>query len=188
MIRVATTADAAAIRTIYAPCVEHSAVTFETAVPDVATLRTRILERLRHYPWLVWDDGGDVLAYAYASRFRERAAYDWVTETSVYVREDARRRGLADALYRRLLQCLQAQGFTRALGVITLPGAASVALHQRLGFAAAGVWPQAGYKLGRWHDVGVWQKPLAQATIPPAPPHPFADLVETGLPQMRSAD
>lgn len=179
MIRVAHADDAAAVQAIYAPCVTGSALTFETEVPDVPAMRARMLGRLEHYPWLVLEEEGRVLAYAYASRFRERAAYDWIAETSVYTHADARRRGLARRLYGVLLEVLALQGMTQAVGVITLPGHGSVALHEAMGFEAAGVWRASGWKLGAWHDVGVWQRQLRDAAGPPAPVTPFARLAGT---------
>lgn len=169
MIRIARDSDAAAIHAIYAPCVRDGVATFETDLPGIETMRERIASRLQRYPWLVWEEAGDVLAYAYAGRFRERAAYDWIAETSIYVRADAYRRGIARTLYGVLLEVMQLQGVNQAVGVITLPGSISVALHEHMGFHAAGVWQQCGYKLGQWWDVGVWQKQLAPATNPPAP-------------------
>ena len=176
MIRVATGSDAAAFHDIYAPHVLTGAATFETALPGVHAMRERVLARLDQYPWLVWEEAGEVLAYAYASRFRERAAYDWIAETSIYVRPDAQRRGIARRLYGALLETMHLQGLHQAMGVITLPGASSVAMHEALGFAPAGVWRQAGYKLGRWWDVGVWQKPLQPPPAIPAALLPFPVL------------
>jgi phosphinothricin acetyltransferase len=94
-IRTARDEDAAAIHAIYAPSITDGVATFETELPGVDAMRERIRVRLQRYPWLVWEDAGDVLAYAYAGRFRERAAYDWIAETSIYVRADAHRRGIA---------------------------------------------------------------------------------------------
>jgi L-amino acid N-acyltransferase YncA len=179
MIRIARDADAAAIHAIYAPSVIDGVATFETVPPGVATMRERIRARLQHYPWLVWDEGGEVLAYAYAGRFRERAAYDWIAETSIYVREDAHRRGIARRLYGVLLEAMRLQGFNQAVGVITLPGVVSVAMHEAMGFASAGVWRQCGYKLGQWWDVGVWQKQLQTPTATPEPVIPFPQLQES---------
>lgn len=176
MIRIATAADAAAIHAIYAPCVLDSVITFETDLPGVAAMQSRIESRLQTHPWLVWEADGEVLAYAYAMRFRERAAYDWIAETSIYVHADARRRGLAARLYRCLLDALRLQGLTQAVGVITLPGLPSIALHESLGFTPAGVWRQAGYKLGGWHDVAVMQNALQPAPLPAIPVTPFAAL------------
>lgn len=175
-VRMARDEDANAIHAIYAPSVTDGVSTFETVLPGVEVMRARIRERLQHYPWLVWDEGGDVLAYAYAGRFRERAAYDWIAETSIYVRPDVQGRGIAKKLYGALLEVMCLQGINEAVGVITLPGSASVAMHESLGFSAAGVWRHSGYKLGQWWDVGVWQKTLQTAATPPAPVIPFAIL------------
>jgi L-amino acid N-acyltransferase YncA len=175
-IRIATAADAAQIHAIYAPTVTDTAITFETELPGEEAMRQRILGRLEHYPWLVWDEGGHVLAYAYATRFRERAAYDWIAETSIYVHAEARRRGIARTLYGRLLDAMRLQGINQAVGVITLPGYSSVTLHESMGFTPAGVWRSAGHKLDQWHDVGIWQLELQEPQEPPSPVRPFASL------------
>ena len=177
-IRIARAADADAIHAIYAPHVESGAATFENVLPGADAMRERILGRLPHYPWLVWEEGGEVLAYAYAGRFRERAAYDWIAETSIYVHPDAQRRGIARRLYGALLEAMRLQGLTQAVGVITLPGTASVAMHEIMGFQPAGVWRQCGWKLGRWWDVGVWQKELQPPGNPPPPVRPFGELAD----------
>lgn len=181
MIRIAGDEDAAAIHTIYAPSVSTGTATFETTLPSVDAMRERIRSRLQHYPWLVWEEAGEVLAYAYAGRFRERAAYDWIAETSIYVHADAYRRGIARRLYGVLLEVMRLQGITQAVGVITLPGTVSVAMHEAMGFRAAGVWRKCGYKLGQWWDVGVWQKELQPATSTPSPVTPFPRLTPTDL-------
>ena len=179
MIRIARDEDAAAIHAIYAPSITDGVATFETELPGVAAMRERIRTRLQHYPWLVWEEAGEVLAYAYAGRFRERAAYDWIAETSIYVRADAHRRGIARKLYGVLLDVMRLQGITQAVGVITLPGTISVAMHEAMGFSAAGVWRQCGYKLGQWWDVGVWQKELQRAASPPQSVIPFPEMIES---------
>ncbi len=179
MIRIARDEDAAAIHAIYAPSITDGVATFETELPGVAVMRERIRARLKHYPWLVWEEERDVLAYAYAGRFRERAAYDWIAETSIYVRDDAHRRGIARRLYGMLLGVMRLQGMTQAVGVITLPGTISVAMHEAMGFSAAGVWRQCGYKLGQWWDVGVWQKELQRAASPPQSVIPFPEMIDS---------
>ncbi|GAB3792767.1 GNAT family N-acetyltransferase [Dyella agri] len=179
MIRIAQAADAAAIHAIYAPHVESGVATFENVLPGADAMRERILARLPHYPWLVWEASGEVLAYAYAGRFRERAAYDWIAETSIYVHPDGQRRGIARRLYGTLLEAMCLQGLTQAVGVITLPGASSVAFHESLGFTPAGVWRQCGWKLDQWWDVGVWQKTLQPAAFPPPAVTPFSALAAT---------
>jgi len=169
MIRIARDEDAAAMHAIYAPHVLDGVATFETVLPGEDAMRERLRARLQHYPWLVWEENGRVLAYAYAGRFRERAAYDWIAETSIYVHADAQRRGIARKLYGLLLETMRLQGINQAIGVITLPGKVSVAMHEAMGFEPAGIWRQAGYKLGQWWDVGVWQKQLQEpATVPSA--------------------
>ncbi|PTR24698.1 phosphinothricin acetyltransferase [Luteibacter sp. OK325] len=180
MIRIATEADAAACHAIYAPIVQSSAITFETDLPGEEAMRGRILTRLATHPWLVWEENGEVLAYAYGGRFRERAAYDWIAETSIYVHENARRRGIARRLYGALLGAMRLQGINQAVGVITLPGATSVAMHEAMGFAPAGVWPKAGYKLSQWWDVGVWSLFLSEPETPPVAVIPFAQLAASG--------
>jgi L-amino acid N-acyltransferase YncA len=179
MIRIAHADDAAAVHAIYVPAVTDSAITFETELPGIEAMRQRILTRLQHYPWLAWEENGKVLAYAYATRFRERAAYDWIAETSIYVHADARRRGIARTLYGVLLEVMRLQGINQAVGVITMPGEVSVALHEAMGFTPAGIWRKAGYKLGQWWDVGVWQKELQEPANPPIPLHPFSSLLES---------
>ncbi|WP_426702570.1 GNAT family N-acetyltransferase [Rhodanobacter sp. Col0626] len=179
MIRTARDEDAAAIHAIYAPSITEGVATFETELPGVDVMRERIRVRLQHYPWLVWEESGDVLAYAYAGRFRERAAYDWIAETSIYVHAGAYRRGIARRLYGVLLDAMKLQGITQAVGVITLPGTVSVAMHEKMGFTPAGVWRQSGYKLGQWWDVGVWQKLLLPAVSPPCPVVPYPMMAGT---------
>jgi phosphinothricin acetyltransferase len=180
VIRIAVETDAAACHAIYAPVVQTSAITFETELPGDEAMRGRIVARMANHPWLVWEEGGEVLAYAYAGRFRERAAYDWIAETSIYVHEKARRRGIARRLYGALLGAMRLQGINQAVGVITLPGDTSVAMHEAMGFAPAGVWPRAGYKLGQWWDVGVWSLFLSEPANPPVAVVPFAELVADG--------
>ncbi|MHA6204159.1 N-acetyltransferase family protein [Dyella soli] len=179
MIRIACADDAAAVHDIYVPSVLEGVATFETELPGVDAMRERIVTRLRQYPWLVWEEDGRVLAYAYASRFRERAAYDWIAETSIYVHADARRRGIARRLYAVLLDAMRLQGLNQAVGVITLPGEVSVAMHESMGFTPAGVWRSSGYKLGQWWDVGVWQKQLQAPETPPRPVMAFPALAHT---------
>jgi len=179
MIRIAHDDDSSAIHAIYAPFVVSSAVTFETEVPSVEAMRQRVRTRLEHYPWLVWEENGQVLAYAYGGRSRERAAYDWIAETSIYVHADARRRGIARRLYGVLLDTLRVQGIHQVVGVITVPGEASVAAHEAMGFTAAGIWHNAGYKLGQWWDVGIWEKTLQPAANPPQAVPAFCSIAHS---------
>jgi phosphinothricin acetyltransferase len=153
---------------------------FETEAPDAEAMRLRMIASDGHYPWIVAttrpEDGGSVVAYAYATKFRERPAYRYVVETSVYVADAAQGEGVGRMLYQALMDTLLAQGFTQAIGAIALPNEASVALHEALGFRPAGVVREVGFKLGRWVDVGYWQRQLADASVPPVEPRSFSDF------------
>ena len=186
-IRVATAADGAAVRDIYGPVIETTAISFELVVPSEDEMASRIGERQPEHPWLVaeGEDGQGVVGYAYAGRFSGRAAYDWSVETSAYIAEAARGRGVGRALYAALLALLTAQGYRQAMAGIALPNEASVRLHEGAGFTLVGVYRAVGWKLGAWHDVGWWQRPLVGAADgaggPPAGPTPLTDLAPAVL-------
>jgi phosphinothricin acetyltransferase len=169
-IRLAEPSDAREVLQIYGPIVESTAISFEEEVPGEATMAGRIAEALAFAPWLVCEDGARVDGYAYGSRHRERAAYRWSVDVSVYVRDGCRRGGVGRALYTSLLALLRAQGFYAAHAGVTLPNAASVGLHESLGFRPVGVYARVGYKRGAWHDVGWWQLPLRERAGAPAEP------------------
>lgn len=156
-IRLAQPLDAETIAEIYQPFVETTAISFETVPPDSEEMGRRIAETMALYPWLVCELEGQVTGYAYATRHRVRAAYQWSVDTSVYVNEAFRRRGIARGLYVSLFAILAAQGFFNAYAGIALPNPASVALHESVGFKPMAVYRRVGYKLGAWHDVGWWQ-------------------------------
>ncbi len=169
MIRSATDADAAAIQTIYAPIVRDTVISFEYDVPTVKTMRDRIANTQAFYPWLVFDQAGDVLGYAYASRHSERAAYDWSANVSVYVGANARRMGVGRALYTRLFELLRAQNIVNVYAGIALPNPGSIGLHEAMGMTLVGVYHQVGYKFGAWHDVGWWEMALMERPTTPLP-------------------
>ncbi|TKD50867.1 GNAT family N-acetyltransferase [Sphingomonas baiyangensis] len=176
-IRAAEPGDAAAIAAIYAPFVMSGTVSFETDAPDARAMRSRMAASDGQYPWLVATNGADeggVLGYAYGGRFRDRPAYAWTVETSIYLAGDAQRRGVGRLLYEALLDTLRAQGFTQAIGVITLPNDASITLHEQVGFRRAGVYREIGFKFGRWIDVGFWQRELNDSAVPPPAVRPFS--------------
>jgi phosphinothricin acetyltransferase len=176
-IRIATPADAEAVRAIYAPYVEATAVSFEVEVPSTAEMSARIAGRYPAYPWLVAVGGdGGVAGYAYASRFAPRAAYAWSVETSVYLAGAARRQGIGRALYTALLEILSAQGYRWAFAGTTLPNPASVGFHEAMGFAPAAVFRDVGWKLGAWRDVSWLQRSLRSPDGDPQPPLPYTDL------------
>jgi phosphinothricin acetyltransferase len=179
-IRAATPDDAAAIAAIYAPYVIGGTVSFENVAPDAAEMRARMEKAAGYYPWLVVTNGeGDergVIGYAYANAFRDRPAYRYVVETSIYVAGDAQQRGVGRLLLHALIDTLRAQNFTQAITVITLPNEASVALHESQGFRRAGQYREIGFKMGRWIDVGFWQRELNDSAVPPEEPLPFAEV------------
>jgi phosphinothricin acetyltransferase len=175
-IRLATEHDAEQIQAIYAPIVRDTVISFEVDPPSVSQMRQRVVATLANYPWLVCDDGGQVLGYVYGSNHRTRAAYQWSVDVSAYVHAAARRRGIGRALYTALFELLRLQGFYNAYAGITLPNPASVALHESVGFEPLGVYQAVGFKLGGWHDVGWWQRPLRAQDRAPEPPRNFPAL------------
>ena len=175
-IRAATAADAAAIASIYAPYVTGTAVSFETEAPGPEEIARRMAEGDGYYPWLAACDGesGAVLGYAYACAFRTRPAYRFSVETTVYVADDAHRRGIGTLLYRTLLPVLEAQGYAQAIAAITLPNQASVTLHERLGFRQVGAYEKVGFKFREWRTVGLWQRALCPLSTRPEEPKPVS--------------
>lgn len=164
-IRPAQAEDAAALLSIYAPYVEETAISFEAEPPSLEEFRAR----MGPLPWLVARREGLALGYAYAAKHRERAAYAWSVEVSVYVARDHHRQGIGRALYTELLGVLRELGYCNAYAGITLPNPASVKLHESLGFEPVGVFKRVGYKMGQWRDVGWWQLQLACPDVPITP-------------------
>lgn len=169
-VRPATPDDAADIAAIYAPYVGGTAISFETKAPDAAEMARRMAAADDLYPWLVACDEEGVQGYAYACAFRERPAYRFSVETSVYVTDGSVRRGVGTSLYAALFPVLEAQGFTQAIAAITLPSPSSVPLHERFGFRRVGTYEEVGFKLGEWRSVGLWQRALAPLSNPPEEP------------------
>ena len=170
-IREAAESDAAALLDIYAPYIRETAITFEYDVPAAEEFAARIGDIARTHPYLVCERDGKPVGYAYAHRIRERAAYDWAAELSVYLAPAAQGQGAGTALYRCLIELLAMQNLRILYGCVTLPNEKSERLHEKLGFAPVGVWHGAGWKFGRWHDVGWLEKRLggdgaAQPVIP----------------------
>lgn len=169
--------DAAACAAIYAPLVCDTVISFEEVPPSQAEMEARMERISRTHPWLVAEDEGVVAGFAYASPHRERAAYRWAADVSVYLHADHRRRGLGRALYGTLFGLLGRQGVHVVCAGVTLPNEPSVALHESLGFQPIGIYRRIGWKAGAWWDVGWWQLSLvAPDTGPPAEPGPPARL------------
>ncbi len=172
-IRPAADADLAQITAIYADAVLHGTATFEIVPPDEAEMRARRAALLAGgYPYLVAEDGGRVLGYAYAAPYRARPAYRSTVEDSIYVAPDAQGRGVGRALLTRLIAEAEARGFRQMVAVIgDSQNTASIGVHRALGFDLVGVFKDVGYKHGRWLDSVLMQKPLGPgATTPPSLP------------------
>ncbi|MBR0552907.1 GNAT family N-acetyltransferase [Stakelama marina] len=180
-IRVAEPGDADAIAAIYAPYVEGGHVSFESEAPDAAAMRARIERHRGFYPWLVAEiveEGAEprIAGYAYAGPFRDRPAYRYICEASIYIAHDDTRRGVGSLLYSALIATLRAQDFTRAIAVIAMPNDASIRIHEAAGFERSGAIREAGFKHGQWIDIGFWVAKLNESTIPPPEPKPFSEV------------
>ena len=187
-IRLATVRDGEALAVIYRPAVVGSAISFELDPPDGTEMARRVERILARTPWLVLEVDDAVLGYAYAGQHRDRAAYQWSVDVSAYVRADARRMGIARALYTSLFAVLARQGFRNAYAGITLPNEPSVGLHASVGFTPVGIYRNVGYKLGAWHDTGWFERPLAPHVPEPPPPVPLSQLLsDPGVPEALAA-
>ena len=166
MIRFAAAKDAAELLEVYAPYVTGTTVSFEYEVPAVEEFRRRVEETSARYPYLVWEEDGALLGYAYAHPYAARPAYQWSAELTVYLRQGVSRRGLGSQLYGALMELLRLQGVRNVYGCVTAENTASVAFHHALGFREAGRFSQVGYKLGRWLDVLWLEKAIASGGEP----------------------
>ena len=173
MIRLATPDDAEQVLAVYAPSCA-TPTSFEAGPPTLDDMRDRIQRVLLQFPWLVCADNRDIMGYVYASGHRERAAYRWSVDTTVYIQRKRHRQGLGRALYEALFSILRLQGYINAYAGITLPNPASVRIHEALGFEPVGIYRHVGYKCGAWHDVGWYQKLLQP--LPPVPEEPKSVL------------
>ncbi len=173
-IRPVDPADAAQIAAIYAHHVLHGTASYETVPPDAAEIGQRMARVLGHgWPWLVAEgEDGSLLGYAYATQFRDRAAYRYVCEDSIYIRNEARGQGVGKALLGALVAACAEAGFRQMVAVIGGAEPASAALHARLGFADAGRLSGIGRKQGRWLDTLYMQRSLGPGSSTPPPIEP----------------
>ena len=175
-IRLAKPEDGRGTAAIYDPVVTESATSFESEPPGPEGMAGRISAAGPFHPWLVAEDSGAVSGFAYAGRHRIRGAYGWAVDVSVYVDPRYQRRGVGRSLYQALFGVLEAQGYWTAHAGISLPNPSSVAFHESMGFEPIGVYPHVGWKLGRWHDVGWWQRRLRSGDDAPSPLLPVTDV------------
>lgn len=169
-VRSATPADASACAAIYAPYVTDTVITFETVPPRAAEMAERIATALRSHAWVVYEQEGKVVGYAYGGVFNSRAAYRWSCEVSVYVELGRRRTGTGGALYSDLFARLAKRGLRTAVAGMALPNDASVGLHRAMGFEPVGTYRRIGWKHDAWHDVAWMQRPLPAGQDPPSEP------------------
>lgn len=157
-VRSATTDDAAAITQIYNHYITTSVITFEEQTLTAADMAQRINDvNALGLPWLVAEKDGEVLGYAYATRWKPRVAYRYSVEITVYMAPGQAGKGTGTALYAELFRLLKAHGVHAAVGGIALPNPASIALHEKVGMKKIGEFEQIGFKQGRWLNVGYWQ-------------------------------
>jgi phosphinothricin acetyltransferase len=163
MIRPATPEDAAQICDIYNHYVRETTVTFEELPVSANEMAQRIGDITLRLPWLVWEEEGAILGYAYASPWKARAAYRHSVEASIYLLQSATGRGIGSSLYRALIEDVRKRGVHAVIGGAALPNPASIALHERLGFEKVAQFRQVGFKFGRWVDVAYWELVLASS-------------------------
>jgi phosphinothricin acetyltransferase len=163
IVRPATEADAPGMLEIYRPYVESSTISFEQEVPSIEEYTARVGKYLAGWGGVVAEADGQLLGYAYGSSHRERAAYQWSVETTVYVAQRVQHRGIGRELYAHLIPMLAEAGYCNAYAGVALPNPASVGLHTAVGFKAIGTFPRVGYKFGEWRDVAWFHLVLREA-------------------------
>ena len=156
-IRMATLADIPQILDIYGPYVLETAISFEYTVPTPEAFTQRFLHHTERFPWLVWEEDGQLLGYAYGSLPFERAAYGWCAEASVYLRPQAQGRGIGKALYGALEATLRRQGYRKVYAIITTANQPSIDFHRAVGYRHTATMPDCGYKFGKWYGT-VWME------------------------------
>lgn len=159
-VRPSTPSDAEAICTIYNHYIEHTVITFEEIQLTVGQIKERLVAYTQCYPWLVCEDAGEIVGYAYATKWKERSAYKHTAEVTVYLKHDSTQKGYGSALYEELIAQLKAKGCHVLLGCIAIPNEPSAKLHERFGFKQIAHFAEVGQKFERWIDVGYWQKVL----------------------------
>lgn len=152
-IREVSISDAEALTDIYKYYVDNFSYSFEYVAPSAVDFAGRIEEIVEKFPFFVCEDNGEILGFAYAHKFRERKAYQWVCETSIYVKNGCRQKGVGKLLYEELLHALQKQRFVKAVAVLGCPNEGSEVFHQKMGFSLVSTLPDIGFKHGAWHDI-----------------------------------
>jgi phosphinothricin acetyltransferase len=159
-IRSCSSSDIPAICAIYNHYIAHTIITFEEIPLAVTQMQERVNAYTQSYPWLVCEDAGEIVGYAYASKWKERSAYKHTAEVTVYLKHGATQKGYGSALYAQLIEQLKAQGCHVLLGCLSIPNEPSAKLHERFGFKQIAHFSEVGRKFERWIDVVYWQKVL----------------------------
>ena len=182
-LRVARLCDAEGILAIYAPYVKETAITFEYEVPGLSEFRARMETTLKKYPYLVAEQDGELLGYAYTGPFVGRAAYDWAAEVTIYLKADKRKMGLGRRLYHAIEAISKAQNILNLNACIASPETEdayltrnSIQFHTHMGYTIVGEFHQCGYKFGRWYNMAWMEKHIGPHPAIPAPVVPFPAL------------
>ena len=178
MIRLATEKDVPEILEIYAPYVENTTVTFEYDVPCRRSFLQRFYEITAQFPWLVWEEEGRILGYAYASAPYSRAAFSWCAEPSIYLRPEARGKGIGKKLYAVLEKILELQGYQVLYALITDENLESIRFHSKMAYETRVSFPDCGFKFGRWLGLVWMEKRLKIVQSPSAFPKPCLAIVQ----------
>ncbi|MCG8575080.1 MAG: N-acetyltransferase family protein [Flavobacteriales bacterium] len=160
MIRPVKSSDVRDLVEIYNYYILETTSTLENEPLTVSDFAERIKGICCNFPFIVLEEDGNILGYAYANSFRKRYGYRFTVETSVYVHKDHFRKKIGHQLYAQLIEQIKEKGFHRAVGVLTLPNPESVAFHEKFGFTLAGEFHHAGRKFDQWHNVGFWELKL----------------------------
>lgn len=184
-IRIATIEDTKELLEIYAPYVKSTAITFEYEVPSKDEFKRRIENILNKYPYLVAENQGEIVGYAYASSFHSRAAYQWSVETSIYIKQEQKNLGIGKALYLELERLLKLQNILNLNACIAYPETEdeyltknSVEFHEHLGYRMVGEFHKCGYKFDRWYNMVWMEKHIGEHLEEPLPVVPFKELME----------
>ncbi|MBR5125271.1 MAG: N-acetyltransferase [Oscillospiraceae bacterium] len=178
MIRPATEQDVPEILSIYAPYVENSTATFEYDVPCRRSFTQRFRDITAQYPWLVWEEEGKILGYAYASAPYSRAAFSWCAEPSIYLRPEAKGRRIGRKLYAVLEEILRLQGYQVLYALITAENVESIRFHQQAGYEKKADFPNCGYKFQRWLGLIWMEKRIKIVQSPSGFPLPWKSIVQ----------
>jgi L-amino acid N-acyltransferase YncA len=178
-IRLAEPDDCASILQIYTPYVTGTAISFECQVPDIAEFSSRMAKIQSQYPWIVCEIDAGIIGYAYAYSFKQREAYNWSVESSIYINQQYHQHNIGKALYYALFNILKLQGYCNVYAGVTLPNIKSERLHESMGFKTIGTYPRVGYKLGKWHDVKWYALKINEYNQAPAKPKNINEVSDT---------